>query len=290
MSLKKAVIWGHPLYSHTHSFIHYAFFKAFLAMGYETYWLDNSSDLSGLNLANSLFITECQVDQDIPLRKDCKYVLHNCAPEKYQGLASINLQVYNIDVSHDWQKIAPFTYFDGRTLYQPWATDLLPSEIEGILEEGLEEEARDEKTCAWIGTVGEGLYGNLNELTPFIKECEKNGVRWRAVMNIPFEENRKMIRSSWLAPAITGGWQTEHGYIPCRMFKNASYGKLGITNSAQTRDIMDGLVAYSQDTAELFYKALEARSDLKMIRRAAQHVAAHHTYLNRIENMLKVLP
>ena len=34
----KIVIWGYPLYSHTHSYIHAAFYKAFTHLGYETYW------------------------------------------------------------------------------------------------------------------------------------------------------------------------------------------------------------------------------------------------------------
>ena len=34
----KIVIWGYPLHSHTHSYIHAAFYKAFTHLEYETYW------------------------------------------------------------------------------------------------------------------------------------------------------------------------------------------------------------------------------------------------------------
>ena len=43
--IKKVVIWGHKLYSHTHSFIHSGFFKAFKHLGYDTYWFDNNDNI-----------------------------------------------------------------------------------------------------------------------------------------------------------------------------------------------------------------------------------------------------
>ena len=45
------------------------------------------------------------------------------------------------------------------------------------------------------------------------------------------EENVKLIQESILAPAIQTDWQVENGYIPCRIFKNISYGKMGVTNN-----------------------------------------------------------
>jgi len=38
MKYSKVIIWGHPLYSHTHSYVHDAYYKAFKHLGYETYW------------------------------------------------------------------------------------------------------------------------------------------------------------------------------------------------------------------------------------------------------------
>ena len=43
--------------------------------------------------------------------------------------------------------------------------------------------------------------------------------------------DKKIIANSEIAPAIVGSWQKEHEYVPCRIFKNISYGKLGMTNS-----------------------------------------------------------
>jgi hypothetical protein len=33
--IKQIVIWGHKLHTHTHSYIHNAFFRAFQKMGYK---------------------------------------------------------------------------------------------------------------------------------------------------------------------------------------------------------------------------------------------------------------
>ena len=34
----KIVIWGYPLNSHTHSYIHSSFYKAFKHLGHDVYW------------------------------------------------------------------------------------------------------------------------------------------------------------------------------------------------------------------------------------------------------------
>lgn len=71
---KRVVIWGHPLGSHTHSYIHAGFYKAFKYLGYETHWLDHNSDVSGIDFSDTLFITEGQVDKGIPFVKDSYYL------------------------------------------------------------------------------------------------------------------------------------------------------------------------------------------------------------------------
>ncbi len=72
--VKQVVIWGHKLHSHTHSYVHEAFYKAFKHLGYTTHWLDNSDDISKIDFQHTLFITEHQVDARMPLRNDCFYV------------------------------------------------------------------------------------------------------------------------------------------------------------------------------------------------------------------------
>src|SRR5687768_5316219 len=73
----KVIIWGHPLHSHTHSYIHGGFYRAFSYLGYEVYWVSSLNDLKDIDLAGALFLTEGQVDANIPQRHDCYYIIHN---------------------------------------------------------------------------------------------------------------------------------------------------------------------------------------------------------------------
>src|SRR5690242_2068942 len=77
LPIKQVVIWGHKLHSHTHSYIHEGFYRGFLHLGYKTVWLDDTDDLSGIDFTQTLFITEGQVEKNLPVRNDCFYILHN---------------------------------------------------------------------------------------------------------------------------------------------------------------------------------------------------------------------
>ena len=93
----KVVLWGHKLHSHTHSYIHWGFKRAFERLGYKVYWLDKKDKISNLDLSNAIFITEGQVDQGMPLLKSSFYVLHNCNNPRYRNFIkqgnAFNLQV-----------------------------------------------------------------------------------------------------------------------------------------------------------------------------------------------------
>src|SRR5690606_32354014 len=105
----------------------------------DTYWFDNNDNVKNFNFSNSLFFTEGQVDQNIPIRNDCFYVVHNGNQNKYQKLYDahrfINLQVYaHHFIKPHLIKQEECIYFDipNKTIYMPWATDLLPHEIDAI--------------------------------------------------------------------------------------------------------------------------------------------------------------
>ncbi len=97
--LKKVIIWGHkPNYYHTHGHIHSSYYKAFLNMGFDTYWFDNDDrkKLSNFNFDNSLFFTEGQVDQKIPLIQNASYVLHHCNNDKYLQVGGIVVKLVQL--------------------------------------------------------------------------------------------------------------------------------------------------------------------------------------------------
>ncbi len=294
----KVVIWGHKLHSHTHSYIHGAFFAGFQHLGYCTYWLDNETAPVDFDYANTLFLTEGQVDQNIPLRSDCIYLVHNPGcPSKYRDLQTAFFQVYTDDVLAypSFEKVGPCIYFDlqGKCLYMPWATDLLPNEIE-VIKSNLAT-VQQSRSIFWIGTVGDGRFGNREELLPFINACNENGIPFIAKNSsgtgISQKEHIQLISSSYMAPAIVGSWQKEVGYIPCRIFKNISYGQMGITNSYRVYELFEGKIIYNSDSYQLFYDAQERLAQLHPdeLVSLVEFVQTKHTYLNRIHTMLDFL-
>lgn len=286
--MKKVIIWGHYLHTHTHSYIHYAFHKAFKALGYNVFWLGYDADISGFDFSNSLFLTEGQVDSGIPIRSDCKYILHNCEMSKYESIKEncLQIQVYTKDVlKYNFEKVGNFEYYKDKLLYLYWATDLLPNEINFSPKE------RD-SSIYWIGTIGAGQFGNINEINAFTKSCILDGKTFIHKSGVDFSQGQEYISKSYIAPAINGTWQVEKGYIPCRIFKNISYGQFGVTNNESVQELFHNLLVYDQDCSELYTKAKEnllTEDHDKRLSNLMNIVKADHTYINRIETILKFL-
>lgn len=291
---KTVVIWGHKLKNwHTHSWIHYAFHKAFSHLGYNTLWLDNDDNIEHIDFSDSLFITEGQVDQKIPKRSDCRYILHNCTRQPYQELFETNncivLQVFTFDVlERDVIEVAPFVFTDlkQRVLYMPWATDLLPHEIDEQKQHATVK--RDSDTIYWVGTLCHGMFGNWQEVTPFTTAAQQAGIKFQHHKDQSARGGLNKIQESYMAPAIVGTWQKEKGYIPCRIFKNISYGHMGITNSKTVYELFNKKVVYNADTYQLFFDAQKKLSTmhLKELHDLMDFVRDHHTYITRIEQLL----
>ena len=292
LPFKQVVLWGHKLHSHTHSYIHYAFDKAFSHLGYKTYWLDDSDDVSNIDFSDSLFITEGQVDEKIPLRSDCTYILHNCYSSKYNDLYKqgncITLQVFtHACTTRNVQKIEDYIYYDieNKTIYMPWATDLLPHEIDTI--KNNLGKIKKRRSIFFVGTIGAAKFGNIPQIDPFKKACQQNGIKFQQGWGLSEAENIALIQKSCMAPAIQGEWQCREGYIPCRIFKNISYGQFGITNSETVYNLFNKKIIYHPDTYQLFHKASKQLQNLKQheLHELMDFVRDHHTYLNRIRNI-----
>ena len=300
MSFSKAVVWGCPLHQHTNSYVYAGFYKAFKAMGFDAYWLNENSDVSGMDFANTIFLTEWQHAGNMPKRKDCKYVLHNCNPKDYEGLSILHLQTYtdpcidgtcihkHVGKPSKINDYGSWYLSDPRepTLFQPWATDLLPDEINF-------DDAHAERSTEvhWCGTVGGGLYGNIEQLEPYKRALAENGLTWHyhGVGATSFEENRALIRKSAQGPAIHGAEQVRVGCITCRIFKNTSYGQMPATNNKAAADLFGGTAVYNQDTYQLFYDTRARAEDRKNIIEPMKIVKEKHTYINRINTILSVI-
>ena len=302
--IKKVVIWGHKLYSHTHSFIHSGFFKAFKHLGYDTYWFDNNDNIKDFDFAGSLFLTEGQVDAKIPLRNDCYYILHNVEQQKYRNSnvdrnKVLIIQVYTRDCLKrnelELEKCIHYTKAPNEdsysVLYFPWATDLLPNEIEKNINN-----YDNINTTNNVYFVGMKIGKSDNIINSF---CKRNNLKYVQVggfsNNVDTETNQKYVSESIIAPAIQGNnWQVEVGYVPCRIFKNISYGKMGITNNATVYELFEKKIIYDSDIDRCLELGLNFEKNTKEYKKEKvvelmNFVKEKHTYVNRIQLILKCM-
>lgn len=293
--MNKVIVWGYPLGSHTHGNVHDAFYRAFKYLGYEAYHVDDIPENREKFKDESriLYLTTGNGDNNIPLRDDCSYITHNCGPLRYQDKRHIKLQVLtsNTPDIDKMERMGKTTYYSemGRIIFMPWATNLLPNEFD------FEAPKREkEKTIYWVGTIDKkSEFENIKNLEAFMKACTESGIEfrhaWRDGHQISPEEHIELIRKSYFAPTIVGTWQHKVGFIPCRLFKNTSYGQLPVTNLRESKDIFGDLVIQDDDPHKLFYDAEGKTNDYDRIVQAMKIVQNEHTYVNRINDILKVL-
>jgi hypothetical protein len=300
--INQVILWGHKLHSHTHSYIHYGFFNGFKHLGYKTLWLDNFDNISNIDFTNSLFITEGQVDEKIPIRDDCYYVIHNCDLKKYKSLNVKNLlilQVFTKDClkrnEKELQKCIHYTKSTNDNeiscLYIPWATDLLPDEINNNIS-NLENILKIKSNN--INFIGSHIVV-WNNVMQF---CKNNNINFNICggfsNNVNTITNQQLIQESICAPSVQSEWQCEVGYIPCRIFKNISYGKIGLTNNEMVYELFDKKIIYDSNIDTLLKKgiAFEIKDDTykkQILISLMENVRDNHTYLNRIKLLLDCL-
>ena len=299
-SFNKVIVWGHKLSGNTYVYIQSSFFKAFQSLGYETYFFDDSdaSKLLNFNFENSLFITEDQAQNNIPLIKSSKYILHHVNAEKYlkNDLSFINFSNYQKSCENGESpahpgnsviKVDDCAFWDekSKTLYQPWATDLLPNEID------VNNFVRFDPTKKKIHYIG-GIYDhNRENMERFGRAAREHNIKFVTGKNIGIKRSHKLVRNSYISVDIRGPWHIECGYLPCRVFKNISYGKFIGVNSENIHNILGDFVAYHPDASKLFDVTVDAYRNMKQktMQDAMQYVKDKHTYVNRIHNLLKLL-
>jgi hypothetical protein len=136
----------------------------------------------------------------------------------------------------------------------------------------------------------------------FKNECKKNNIKFysyggtfnkNSTENKSIKENMYLIQESLIAPDIRNKHHTIHNYIPCRTFKNISYGKMGITNSNSVNILFDNKLIYSSNISDLVKKSLdfekEEKNKDKIIKELMENVRDNHTYINRINFIIDFL-
>lgn len=104
----------------------------------------------------------------------------------------------------------------------------------------------------------------------------------------------KFIQDAYIAPALQFKWQVDKEYIPCRIFKNISYGKMGITNNSAVNNIFGNKLIYDKDLEKLADKCMvfynkPKKYQIKRIVKLMKIVKEKHTYVSRINFILDFL-
>jgi hypothetical protein len=295
-------------------------------MGIDTHWLDNRDNVDPSFFDDSIVITEqwltfanwTKVSHGLPLRKTSCYLVHylgnkgpvegNPGASMYLGkvgkLIDFRFTAINgwgangvLDKNYEYAFIpSKYEGFNSVSFYERgddydnfytiWATDLLPHEIDF--------EARftpQEKNAFFCGTIRED---NHLMFKGFMYKCIEHNVPF--LYNTPnenplsTEQIRKHVVSSMLPLDVRPANHLANGYIACRPIKNVSYGALPLTNSSTIYDFFEGSCAYAQDSGDLFDVAMEMQRQIKtkdMILEQMKRVKAEHTYVNRIEDIIR---
>jgi hypothetical protein len=301
--IKRIVIWGLRKKYHTHRHIHQAFYKNAKKLGYPTLWLEDEKKSSIYILPGDLIITADPVgkmvpekfkleEYNIPIRDDIYYCLHNVKDIFAKELKKenlINLQVYNnivekIQNIEQWNTV---TYFDPetKTLYQPWGTDLLFSEFR-------KPTYNKNKFVFWIGSIWNDSLnrGNVNEIEELKSVLKKHKLIFINLRFIPDFLNIFFIRLSKIAPAIAGKFQVDVDYLPCRVFKNISYGQLGITNIRKFKDILGEYFIPGDTISEIVDNSLSlSKTEYLDKIKAQQELIREYTYEGALKNIIKAI-
>jgi hypothetical protein len=184
------------------------------------------------------------------------------------------------------------------SIYLSWATHLFPEEIN--LEDCY---IPRENKIYWTGSIGES---NRREIDLFCKAVSYSNIEfvhtdpW--VNPASWDDMKTLTQRSYMAPDLrgsafratqngkpdTGGNHKLIGYLPCRIFKNISFGQLGITNSKHVYDLFDGNIIYNDNEYDLYFQALPELKNYKMIQDQMLYVKENHTYVDRIKSLMKV--
>jgi hypothetical protein len=322
----RVIVWGfkpvNGVVQNTISYVWESFYKAFSNLGFETYWFPNEK-IEGFNFENCIFLCEGYDDSNIPIEESSIYYVH-CAydPIKYVGKVGrfIDLRynlnnidhpnyIYTLDKVKS-EKIGKGCYYEpssgkmiefknGRVsysindfekVYVSWATDLLPSEID---ENDVYLER--EKKIYFLGSLcADKEFYNIHLIEEFANECRKSGIEF--IIN-PFGPNTqlsnydyiKKSKESLLGFDLRCERAASWGQIACRIFKNMSYGHLGLTNTLEAYNELEGHCLYSSSPSDLFHMGMERREDYNYIKDGLKYIREHHTYINRVESLISII-
>jgi GR25 family glycosyltransferase involved in LPS biosynthesis len=317
-TFKQIIIWGFPLHSHTHSYIHNAWYRTFQALQIPVYWYYDANYPKDFDFNNSCFITEGWVEKNIPLLANCTYFVHIAInPKKYidcgARLIEIRYNVESIDdynykytLPEDAEQLSKDTLYQiitddsavaakrGRkpesmkfeAIYMYWATDILPHEFDYN-----DASLTHENVVYHVGSMEKG-----HPLFEFPSLLSTKNIQFKHIdpwkSPVSYNDNIALMKKSYCCPDfrnMKGVDADRTGYVPCRVFKAISYGHTGITNSPRMKKILGDYVEYVDNVEEILVAVEKHKDDTEWRRSCMKYVATHHTFINRASDLARAL-
>lgn len=284
----RVVLWGlrEPTGdSFQHIWRHYA--HALDRLGKRYVWLPDAAEANEyLRPRDLVFAVDVAAQHLGRPANRVDYLLHNI-PDTHpvrDGLEPgrcVYLQVWTNDCADRGESWGPVRRWDkhSHVLYQPWGTNLLADEFMPPVFNP------HSTVAAFVGSIWEGNgQGNVGSIGELKDALHKRGLRFDHHYGVSDAENAEIVRAARIAPAVTGRWQVEHEYLPCRVFKNVSYGALAVTNVPTFPELLDGAAISGSSIDHLIEWAAtmgEARY-LNLVRIQQEVVARDYTYVNSL--------
>ena len=289
------MVWGLKSDFHSHKFIQGAFYRNFLDMGFDAFWVDDLEKNVNLIGSGDIVFAVDVASRFLPIVKGAKYVLHNISAEEL-GLDDnfLNLQVHTSSATGEKLGI-PYTRWDSskRTLFQPWGVPTRPREWR------LPNLNRS-TTEYWVGSIWNNdlNQGNSTFMAGYIQTLNDQGIRFfRRGTPSRFQprgisESKSMIlvNRSAIGAAVVGEWQRENNYIPCRLFKNIASGVIPSSNAdfSELFGIKGGV--FDSDPSVVIAKVIEMKHSEKVeLVEWAQTRILPYTYYAGIQRILTFL-
>lgn len=290
---EKLICWGGVkggLESHRHVQQH--FWRAANKMGWNAQIVPDDAEYRSVIKPGCMVLTADIYGHNIgEAIEGVDYVLHNFTAG-HQLLESVRpenllkLQVWTNDAyGKQWSDFRAYDH-EGRILFQPWGTDLFAEEFMDPVQNSYSKEV------TFVGAIWSDQYngtelGNLGMIESLRLLCADNSLQFRHLSQISDAQNVSAIRDARLAPGFAGNWQVEHNYLPCRVFKNISYGALGFTNVPALKTFLDLPQLDMQEMFEWAYK-LKRTQYLDTVRRQQRKIS-HYSYRESLVAIARAL-
>ena len=287
--IKRVVLWGVNAPIHSHHYIHKGFFDVLQKLNINVQWFHDSKFSQNKLQKDDLIITVNIASKFLPIRNDVKYVFHNFEKIDLDEKKYISLQVITKSTIIEANSLA--VKFNGNSWYfkkknllvQAWGTPILK---ENFLEPF---DNRRNKYEFFIGSIWNNSLnqGNIEEIKIYKKVIDNLGKKFVHGKYIPDWLMRQCVLSSPLSMSIIGKWQEENGYLPCRLFKGISLGKVGLINSRFANGILELNDQYDSIENSIEKYMIMNSHQYNEIVRYHQLQISNETYAHKILNILK---